>query len=84
MKRHSGLLLSISIFVFLITFGGISLADQSGLKIPDEVTGDLAYEHVYYLAEEIGARVAGSAEEEATAYYIIEQFEEMGYDVELR
>ena len=84
MNRNSSLFKSISIFVFLLTFGGVSLADQSGLRIPDQVTGDLAYEHVLYLSEEIGARVAGSAEEAATADYIIAQFDSMGYDVEVQ
>jgi len=43
MKKYSSLIKILSIFVFLVAFGGISAADQSGLKIPDQVTGDLAY-----------------------------------------
>jgi hypothetical protein len=39
---------------------------------------------LYYLSEEIGVRVVGTPQEEATADYIIEQFEEMGYDVEIQ
>ena len=84
MKRYSRIIKIILVFFFIITFGGISLADQSGLKIPDQVTGDLAYDHVYYLSEEIGARVAGTPEEEDAATYIIEQLEGMGYDVEVQ
>lgn len=84
MKRYSSLIKIISIFVFIAAFGGISLANQSGLNIPDQVTGDLAYYHVYYLSEEIGARVAGTPKEEDAADYIIEQFEAMGYDVEVQ
>ena len=61
-----------------------AIADQSGLQIPEQVTGDLAYDHVYYLSEEIGVRVAGTPEEEATANYIAEQFLDMGYDVEIQ
>ena len=53
MKRYSSLIKIISIFVFIVAFGGISLANQSGLNIPDQVTGDLVYDHVYYLSEEI-------------------------------
>ena len=84
MKRYSSLIQIISIFVFIVAFGGISLANQSGLNIPDQVTGDLAFDHVYYLSEEIGARVAGTPKEEDAAAYIIEQFEGMGYDVEVQ
>jgi len=84
MRKYSSLIKIISIFVFLVAFGGISSADQSGLKIPDQVTGDLAYDHVYYLSEDIGARVGGSTEEEAAADYIVNQFEGMGYDVEIQ
>lgn len=84
MKKYSSLIKIISIFVFLVAFGGFSLADQSGLKIPDQVTGDLAYGHVYFLSEVIGAREASTIEEEAAADYIIEQFEGMGYDVEVQ
>jgi hypothetical protein len=84
MKKYSSLIKIISISVFLVAFRGISSADQSGLKIPDQVTGDLAYGHVYFLSEEIGARVAGTTEEEAAADYIIEQFEGMGYYVEVQ
>ena len=84
MKKDLGLIKIISIFIFLVAFGANSSADQSGLRIPDQVTGDLAYDHVYYLSEEIGARIAGSAKEKAAAAYIIEQLEGMGYEVEVQ
>ena len=84
MKKYSSLFKIISIFIFILAFGGISSADQSGLKIPDQVTGDLAYDHVYYLSEDIGARIAGSAKEEDAAVYIIEQLEGMGYAVDVQ
>jgi hypothetical protein len=84
MKKYSSLLKIASIFIFIVAFWGISSADQSGLKIPDQVTGDLAYDHVYYLSEDIGARIAGSTKEEHAAAYIIEQLEGMGYDVEVQ
>lgn len=84
MKKYSSLFKIISILIFIVAFGGISSADQSGLKIPDQVTGDLAYDHVYYLSEDIGARIAGSTEEEYAAAYIMEQLEGMGYAVEVQ
>jgi hypothetical protein len=74
--------------VALVLFFGLlvtpALADQSGLRIPQEVTGDLAYAHVYELSEEIGVRVAGTEKEIETAYYIMQQFERMGYEVEIQ
>ena len=84
MKKYLSLFKILSIFIFLVAFGGTSSANQSGLKIPDQVTGDLAYDHVYYLSEVIGARTAGSAQEEDTADYILEQLERMGYAVEVQ
>ena len=54
------------------------------MRIPQQVTGDLAYEHVYVLSEEIGVRVAGTNQELETAEYIMEQFEDMGYEVEVQ
>ena len=84
MKKYSSLLKIVSLFIFIVAFGGISSADQSGLKIPDQVTGYLAYDHIYYLSEDIGARIAGSDKEEDAADYIIEQFEGMGYAVEVQ
>lgn len=80
--------LNFGVILLLIIFWGVmalpAVADQSGLRIPQEVTGDLAYEHVYYLSEEIGIRIAGTDREEETAYYIMQQFEDMGYDVEVQ
>jgi hypothetical protein len=69
----------------LLCFSTIALAsDQSGLRIPEQITGDIAYQHVYYLSEQIGARVTGSPEEEATQDYIVEQFENLGYEIEIQ
>ena len=87
MKNKSKYLRLILALLTLFSFGIITTiapADQSGLRIPEEVTGDLAYEHVYYLSEEIGVRVVDTPQEGATADYIMEQFEEMGYEVEIQ
>lgn len=59
-------------------------ADQSGLRIPEQVTGDLAYQHVFHLAEVIGARPTGTLQDIETADYVIEQFSKMGYEVEIQ
>lgn len=87
MKNKRKYLRLILALLTLFSFGIIATiapADQSGLRIPEEVTGDLAYEHVYYLSEEIGVRVVDTPQEGATADYIIEQFEGMGYEVEIQ
>ena len=78
---------AISILSAVVLFGVLvtpALSDQSGLQIPEQVTGDLAYEHVYYLSEEIGVRVTGTVQELATQDYIFDEFERMGYDVEIQ
>jgi hypothetical protein len=83
-RKNSG---TITILSMLLIFGAmmaVASADQSGLRIPEQVTGDLAWEHVSYLSEVIGVRVVGTPQEEATADYIIEQFEEMGYEVKIQ
>lgn len=74
---HFSNLIIISVFLS----ASLSFANQSGLNIKDEVTGDLAYDHVYVLSEEIGARIAGTEKEQEAADYVIEQFERIGYSV---
>jgi len=81
-RNHGRIIAFLSILLIFCVSVAIAKADQSGLRIPEQVTGDLAYAHVYYLTEEIGVRVTGTVEEIAARDYIIEQFEEMGYEVE--
>ncbi len=49
-----------------------------------QVFGEIAYDHVYYISEEIGQRLSGSAEEVETMEYIVEEFEYLGYDTEVQ
>jgi hypothetical protein len=83
-RKNSDTITILSMLLFFGAFMAVASADQSGLRIPEQVTGDLAYDHVYYLSEEIGIRVAGTNQEEETADYIIQQFEAMGYEVEVQ
>ena len=83
-RKHSGVVAILSMVLFFGALTAVAPADQSGLRIPEQVTGDLAWEHVSYLSEVIGVRVVGTPQEEATADYIIEQFENMGYEVEIQ
>jgi len=87
MKNKKILLGEIAILSMLLFFGtmvGPALSNQSGLQIPTEVTGNLAYDHVSYLTEVIGSRVTGTDQEMEARDYIIEQFLTMGYDVEIQ
>ncbi len=83
-RKHSAVLAILSMVLFFGALVTVTPADQSGLRIAEQVTGDLAYEHVYHLSEEIGVRVVGTPQEGATADYIMEQFDEMGYEVEIQ
>lgn len=83
-RKHSGVVAILSMVLFWGVMVAPALADQSGLRIPEEVTGELAYEHVYYLTEDIGVRVTGTIQELATQDYIFDEFERMGYEVEIQ
>ena len=83
-RKYSGIVTILSMVLFFGSLVAVATADQSGLRIPEQVTGDLAYEHVYYLSEEIGVRVAGTNQEVETAAYIMQQFEAMGYEIEVQ
>ena len=72
------------LFILFFLFCPVTSADQSGLRIPDQITGEIAYDHIYYLSEVIGSRVTGTPEEGATQDYIIQQFESLGYDIEIQ
>lgn len=51
---------------------------------PTESSGELAYQHVKALAEEIGTRVVGTPAERRAAEYIADQFRSYGYTVTLQ
>ena len=84
MKKPTRLLNILLALMLFIASGDICSAHQPGLKIYEQVTGELAYEHVYHLSEYIGARVAGTAEETDAATYIVKQFKKMGYKVQVQ
>ena len=82
--KLSGVAAILSSVLFFGVLVAVASADRSGLRIPEQITGDLAHEHVYYLSEEIGVRVTGTVQELATQDYIFDEFERMGYDVEVQ
>ena len=82
MKKIHVIILTIFLTIFVVQTP--SMANQSGLQIPEQITGDLAYEHVFYLAEVLGARVTGTTSELEARDYIIKKFEAMGYDLEIQ
>lgn len=79
------------ILVFMMVFSMSSFAavntnastafDQ---KVLARIDSRKALEHIKYLSETIGPRVAGTAEERQAANYISKQFEKLGYDVEVQ
>jgi len=83
-RKNYGSIAIFYVLLFLAVAVVPASANQSGLQIPYEVTGDVAYDHVYYLSETIGSRVAGTTEELDAADYIAYQFEQMGYEVEIQ
>ncbi len=50
--------------------------------MPFDVDGHRAFEHVSFLADSIGPRVSGSAEDKVTRNYIAYEMEKIGLDVE--
>lgn len=83
-RRFWAFIFAVLSLVFFSTVPTITSADQSGLRIPEQVTGDSAYQHVSYLTENIGARPTGTPQEMDTADYIINQLTGMGYEVEIQ
>ncbi|WP_136799480.1 M20/M25/M40 family metallo-hydrolase [Desulfosediminicola ganghwensis] len=75
-------ILAVSLAIFSIS-SPLS-ANQSGLEIPVQITGESAYRHVQNLAEGLGARVTGTPAELEARFYVIMEFESMGYDVEVQ
>ncbi|SDO54631.1 M20/M25/M40 family metallo-hydrolase [Halobacillus aidingensis] len=73
-------------FVFgLLTFVGSASADP--VTYPPSLAhkdGAVAYEHMKYLADDIGPRVAGSQNEREAAQYIQGQFERIGLETEVQ
>ncbi|HEX3030794.1 MAG TPA: M20/M25/M40 family metallo-hydrolase [Bacillota bacterium] len=70
--------------MMLLLTTGPALANQSGLQIAEEATGNYAYEVVQYLSEDIGIRTSAGPKEAMARDYIVNQFREMGYQVELQ
>ncbi|WP_315121794.1 M28 family peptidase [uncultured Clostridium sp.] len=53
-------------------------------KVISKISADRALEHIRYLSEEIGPRVAGTNEEIRAREYIKNQFEKHGYEAEIQ
>ncbi|WP_245728774.1 M20/M25/M40 family metallo-hydrolase [Thalassobacillus cyri] len=74
-----------AIMIGLMTVVGS--ASASTVTYPKSIVhkdGALAYEHMDYLANEIGSRVAGTDNEKLAEQYIYEQFERIGYETEIQ
>ncbi|MDZ5471366.1 M20/M25/M40 family metallo-hydrolase [Bacillus sp. 31A1R] len=84
MKRKLSFSLIAMLFGLLSVLGGVSA--QTTTYDPSLVhkNGAMAYEHMNYLAYEIGKRVAGSENERKAETYIKSQFERMGFKTEVQ
>lgn len=80
-KKFIGIL---ALFLTIFVIQAPVFANQSGLQIPEQITGDAAYAHLYYLTEDIGVRATGTPAEIMARDYVADQFEGMGYDVEIQ
>ncbi|KHE72775.1 M20/M25/M40 family metallo-hydrolase [Halobacillus sp. BBL2006] len=79
----------ISVILFALIFGILTMV---GSASADPITyhpslahkdGAMAYQHMNYLAYDIGSRIAGSENEREAAEYIKGQFERIGLDTEI-
>ena len=70
-----------SIIAGVFTFSAL-FAAGSVSAAPKKFAGELAYQHVQYLTEEIGPRVAGSENETKAREYIIDELEKLDLKVE--
>ncbi|MEW6082307.1 MAG: M20/M25/M40 family metallo-hydrolase [Bacillota bacterium] len=52
--------------------------------LPQYFTGEVAWDHVYYLSEGIGPRVAGGSNEALAAAYVKKEFEALGLEVHIQ
>lgn len=70
-----------SIIAGVVAFSAL-FATGSVSAAPKKFAGELAYQHVHYLTEEIGPRVAGSENETKAREYIIDELEKLDLKVE--
>ena len=70
---------------------GVSIQEYSTFStetlqqaVQAQVFGEIAYEHVYNLSEGIGERIAGTESEIAGKDYVVEAFEDLGYEPEVQ
>ena len=85
-KKLISLLAAFAISVPMISFAApnenaLKAFDQ---KIITKVDSDKALQHIKYLSESIGPRVAGTDEEKEASNYIKSKFESYGYDVQVQ
>jgi len=83
--RHGPLLwgLVVLLLVALLVPGGVR-ADGPAPAPAASFSGEAALQHVYYLAETIGSRPAGSAQEAAAAAYLAAELTRYGLQTEIQ
>ncbi|MBN9655037.1 M20/M25/M40 family metallo-hydrolase [Halobacillus sp. GSS1] len=84
MKKKISLLLMTFVFGLLPFVGSVSADPVTYHPSLVHKDGAMAYEHMQYLADEIGPRVAGTDNEREAARYIQGQFERMGLETDVQ
>ncbi|GIN97236.1 hypothetical protein J6TS1_31060 [Siminovitchia terrae] len=70
------------IIVLIMTFGVI--CNGFSAQAIDKEFGSIAFQHLSYLSQNIGERVAGTKGEERARDYLFQAFEDFGYDTEIQ
>lgn len=89
MVKRFKLISLILVFVMMFSIASFASPNENAStafdrKVLARVDAKKAIEHISYLSETIGPRVAGTEEEREAAEYIYKQFVKMGYDVEVQ
>lgn len=84
MKKKLALILIVLMVSLLGFVGGVSAQTVTYHPSLVHKDGAMAYEHMKYLAYEIGPRVAGTGNERKAEQYVKSQFERMGFTTEVQ
>ncbi len=89
LKKSIRVISLILVFVMIFTMTSFAAPNTNAStafdqKVLARIDARKALEHVRYLSQTIGPRVAGTQEEREAANYIKNQFEKLGYDVKVQ
>lgn len=89
MNKRSKVLVLVLVFVLILSSIAFAAPNEKAAvafdkKVLARIDADKALEHIKYLSEKIGPRVAATEEEREAAEYISNQFEKSGYSPEIQ